>query len=211
MAQRTGQIDRRDDSRRNEFPLTFKNGSAETVPAFGIMQVDTVAGVPIDQARLVTIKKPDSTTGQYLVNGPLAVRAGKQGRCRLNGPMTMAYTGSAPALGDTVGPSSGSWLVSTAGSGYDVLGGAENGVVLCNNTGGGGGTALKWGKITTSASGSTTEGTPTTDGRGDVFADFGGATNITLKNYYPDAAAVNSVFCVDSNNVLVTWSCGEFA
>lgn len=137
MTQRIGAIHARDTARRDEFPITFENGSGETAPAFALLQVDTVEGVPLDKARVVTIVKPDSTDGVYLVNGPIAVRAGKRGRCRINGPMTIAYTGSAPALGDTVGPSSGSWLASTTGDGYDVLGGAEEDVVLCNPTGGG--------------------------------------------------------------------------
>jgi hypothetical protein len=138
MAQRTGTIQTLD-LLSSKFPIVFKNNSSESVPAFGIMQIESVSGVPSGMAQLVTINKPSGTDGQYLINGPLVVRAGKRGRCRILSAMTIAYTGTDPALGDTVGPSSGSWLASTAGSGYVALGGAEDGVVLCRVEGGGGG------------------------------------------------------------------------
>lgn len=191
MAQPNSEIKTR---RRDAYPVAFKNGSSETAPAYAIMQVDTVEGVPIDQAQLVTIKKPDSTDGQYLVNGPLAVRAGKQGRCRLNGPMTMAFTGSAPALGDTVGPSAGSWQVSTAGSGYDVLGGAEGGVVLCSRAGGSGNISATMMVLTeniAAATGDTASITPTS-GEAQIYT-----TDPTTKVRTPTPATTTTVYNYD--------------
>ena len=151
--------------RRDDFPIVFKNGSSETIPAFAIMQVSSVAGVPVDQAQIVTVVKPTGTTGPFIINGPRSVRAGKYGQARSHGAMVLAYSGGAPSAGATVGPSAGSWYVSTSGTGYTVLGGAESNVVLCVAAGGGSGsgtTSVSFGRVTTEvtpAASATTWGT----------------------------------------------------
>lgn len=137
MSQRTGTIQSRE-RERDKFPIVFLNNSGETVPPHAIMQIQSVSGVPVDMAQLVTINKPNSTTSQYIVNGPLSVEDQKQGRARLASPLIIRFTGTTPVLGDDVGPSASSWAVSTSGSGYVALGGAEDGVVLCRPAGGGG-------------------------------------------------------------------------
>lgn len=81
---------------------------------------------------------------------------------------------------------------------------AKDGVWEARPKGGGGSTDLAWGTITTEASAATVEGTPTDDGRVELFS---GGT-VTAHNYYPDDATLGAVACITGDGVLVTWSCG---
>src|SRR5574343_238478 len=193
MAQPNSEIKTR---RRDDYPIVFVNGSYETVPAYAIMQVDAVEGVPIDQARLVTIVKPDTTDGVYIVNGPLAVRVGKQGRGRMASPMAIACSGS-PVTGDAVGPSAESWLVSTSGTGYIAMGGAENGVVLCRDATGNS-SQIKWGEATSSISAMSAWGS---FGSGTVqFKNSDGSddgSEVTVENWFPTTFPSGAGMCCD--------------
>lgn len=77
--------------------------------------------------------------------------------------------------------------------------------------GGTGGGGARWGRIVSAASGSTVLGTPTTDGRMNLFAEFGGTPDVVLKNYYPDKAPAGSIGCIDDSGRLKAWSCGTLS
>lgn len=131
MSQRIGTIQSNYNARKAENPIQFRNDSGEAIPPHAIMRITGAEGVPVGKKLIVVVDKPDSSDAQYLINGPHKVRDGKTGRGRFHSPMVIAFTGTDPVAGDAVGPSSGSWLISTSGRGYVALGGAEDGVVLC--------------------------------------------------------------------------------
>ena len=128
---------KKNDSMEDRYPIIVKNESGEDIPALSIAKLKDATGIPINKAQRVTVEKPTGS-GQHIFTWPFKIASGKEGRGRLASPMPVNFDGSAPAAGATVGPTSGSWKVSTSGSGYFAVGGAEDGVVLVLNPGGGG-------------------------------------------------------------------------
>src|SRR5262245_11816078 len=105
MSQRNGELQARD-REREEYQVVFKNNSGETIPPHAIMQIESASAcvVKAGNRRFITVIKPNSTTGQYIINGPLSVAVPSTdntgyGRGRILGPMVIRFTGSTPAVG----------------------------------------------------------------------------------------------------------------
>jgi len=137
---------KKNDSMEDRYPIIIKNESGEEIPALSIAKLKDATGIPINKAQRVTVEKPTGS-GQHIFTWPFKIASGKEGRGRLASPMPVNFDGSAPAAGATVGPTSGSWKVSTSGSGYFAVGGAEDGVVLVLNPGGGGSVTSVFGQV----------------------------------------------------------------
>lgn len=101
----------------------FKNGSGETVPAFGAMRVTAYSATN----RTATVAKPSSASqDRYLVNGDQPVSDGGTGWAhRLDAIAEVLYDVSdgTPAYGETWGPESGSWLIHKGKRGFRIWGG----------------------------------------------------------------------------------------
>lgn len=105
----------------------FKNVSAETIPAFAVMRV--TGTIQVEGMTAITCAKPNSSSFSfYVVNGPAAVRAGFFGQCTYGPSLVVRYSGS-PSLDDDLGPTNGSWEISSGGSGFRVVG-AINSTIL---------------------------------------------------------------------------------
>lgn len=75
---------------------------------------------------------------------------------------------------------------------------------------GGGGAAaaaLRWGTISTAGSAASVEGTPSTDGRIDLYAAYGGTANVPFNNYYPETAPAGATAPIDGDDNILPWSC----
>lgn len=89
---------------REETPETivFKNNSAETVPAYGLIHI--TGYVEANDRDILTCNKPATTIGWYMANGPREVEAGKYGVAQY-GPLVKVVYDSAdnPAAGNVYG------------------------------------------------------------------------------------------------------------
>jgi len=93
---------------------TFRNDSAETIPAFGCMRI-TDAETDIDtDAPMIVVGKPNSTGGPFIFNGPIEVEAGKYGQYQAVGVVDAYYTAGTPTSGEVWGPES-NWAISSSG------------------------------------------------------------------------------------------------
>ena len=108
----------------------FLNNSGEECPAYAVMEV--TAGVrgganAYTEERL-TITKPTSTFNRlYLVNGPQAVAADKEGEGTwlmddAAGRPVLYETGNTPAWGESWGAKSGQWTLAKGRPGFLVTG-----------------------------------------------------------------------------------------
>lgn len=112
---------------RSQFPLVCLNGTAETIPPYGVMQVAGASNFGTDRMFLVT--KPTGVAGaSYVLNGPQAIAAVGYGAATNSYPADAAYSGT-PVAGAEWGPVAGSWSLSINGKGFQILGGAAGGVV----------------------------------------------------------------------------------
>lgn len=110
------------------YPIAFTNGSGETIPACAIMAITAVTNY--GENTVYTVGKPAGTAGaKYLINAPQQVAYGQPGAATDFYPTDVAYTGGTPGLNEDWGPVSGSWLLSTSGQGWTILGGASGGIV----------------------------------------------------------------------------------
>lgn len=207
MSQRTGGIQTRERN-RDKFPIVFINDSGETVPAFAIMQINSTEGVPLNQAQLVHVVKPTTDGKMYMFNGPLDVRDGKKGRGRLTSPAVSKCSGTL-AVGDSVGPSDGSWEVSSSGSGYKCVGADDDGVVLVAIVGGSGSskrTAVL--KATDAIAGATGDRTPATSG--DYTVVKGDTPAGDIENWSTVGISVDSYMVtleIDGTDVIIDVFC----
>lgn len=100
----------------------FRNDSGETVPPFAVLRV---TGTTVNNSMpAITCAKPNATSYNfYFVNGPFAVRNGKFGQGTYGPHVVARYdTAATPTLDAEWGPQSGSWFLSTAGSGFRIVG-----------------------------------------------------------------------------------------
>jgi hypothetical protein len=122
--------------------IRFLNKSSETAPAYAVMRITGLETAGIDAAGLdeqplvVKVDKPNSVANrQLLINGPIAVPAGKYGRGTLDLPAWILYdtASGTPSLGDSWGPKNGAWKLSIHRPGFTVVGGAvaADEVVYC--------------------------------------------------------------------------------
>lgn len=113
--------------------LRWTNTSGETIPAYGVVQLRTNFSLGYNQA-----SKPNSGTGLFYANGAVAVLDTKKGESLLwNRPRLVKVDGS-PSVGDEVGPVSGSWSMSDAGTGFCVMHQPVDGVAAVERVGAGG-------------------------------------------------------------------------
>jgi hypothetical protein len=103
----------------------FTNGAGEEIPAYACMRI--TSATETDNDIVFTTAKPDSEDRPfYLVNGPLAVPTGGEGRCSTIMQAGYVMTSGSPSVYDEWGPTDGSWEVSESGSGFLMLGPAQS-------------------------------------------------------------------------------------
>lgn len=121
-------------------PIPFRNDSGLTVTPYGCVMVTGVA-TQTDGDHIITIDQPDGTEGAtYFLNGPIEVLDGQYGDCfsAFESILWADYnTANTPAAGEEWGPASGSWELAEGNSGFRIIGGASNGIVLVTSVGGG--------------------------------------------------------------------------
>jgi hypothetical protein len=158
--------------------MPFKNTSGEEVPAYGVVQFDDTE--LINGSIVWKIKKPgaDSNVANVAFNGPTKVAANGFGSCTYDAPCRVLYEYPPDvAVGDTVGPKSGSFYISADGSGFEVLGGIDTTSKWCliGKSGGGGGDGVAF-QITAISSGVATctilaRDNPKTSSPGEIYPD----------------------------------------
>lgn len=103
--------------------LSLKNTSGETAPAFGIAEVADALPVPeggatTDGASVLEIRKPTGA-GRVVAIAPAAIEDDRYGK-GFTGDAFVRFTGSDPSPGDVLYATSGSWAVSSGGTGTGV-------------------------------------------------------------------------------------------
>lgn len=82
--------------------IAFRNDTGETVPAFGIVRV--VGYVSAFERDVLTVGKPASTLGDFLVNGPRDVANGEVGQAQVTQVVKVLYDiGDTPTAGQSYG------------------------------------------------------------------------------------------------------------
>jgi hypothetical protein len=101
--------------------LRFKNVGSQDVPAHGVLEI-TNATQPRKGDVLLSCQRPGTTLRTlYVVNGPHVVKQNKFGRCTLR-PCFALYTGSAPSVNGSLGPTASSFLLTTNRPGFQATG-----------------------------------------------------------------------------------------
>jgi hypothetical protein len=113
--------------------LMWKNVSGETIPAYGVVKLRAF----VDADGYFEGVKPDGDGTLHFVNGPSPVAVDAMGGSLMWDVSRLGLTDA--AFGDTVGPTDGSWEMTTEGSGWTVFSTPENGSAALLRDGGGGG------------------------------------------------------------------------
>lgn len=118
--------------------ILFKNGTAETIPAGGLVEPD---GTLTPEGVLVGRKPTRNGSLAVLVNDQAEVLAGQYGQCRPAVPWaTLAVHADDTVLAaDTLGSKSGDWYARKGFAGFRPIGPAYSGFVPAVADGGGGG------------------------------------------------------------------------
>ena len=116
--------------------IPWVNASGETIPEHAVIQLRTDAVDGMSQA-----SKPNSGAGLFFVSGPADVASGKWGESKLWTKPFMVLVTETVSVGDEVGPVSGSWEMSTAGSGFYVIHQSVAGLATVAQVGGGSGSS----------------------------------------------------------------------
>jgi hypothetical protein len=120
-------------SRADSNTIPWANVSGETIPAFGVIQLRDNFSV-VSQG-----KKPNSKTGLFFTNGPVSVATGGRGESRLwNKPQSVSVEATV-TVGEEIGPTSGSWKMSSAGAGFRVIRQDTDTIAVVERVGGSGG------------------------------------------------------------------------
>jgi hypothetical protein len=114
--------------------LRWLNTSGETIPAYGVVQLRDNYASGYNQA-----SKPNSSSGLFFVNGPVAVLDTKKGESQLWNRPRLALVSGSPTVGTQVGPVEDSWEMSEEGTGFFVIHQPVGGVATVERIGGGGG------------------------------------------------------------------------
>ncbi len=106
--------------------VRFKNSSGETVPAYGLMQVASMAGNEV-----FSISKPSANFRPlYLVNGRSPIDDGKSGRANflLDDPgwVLRDTPGGSTGFSNRWGPKDGEWKLFPGRYGFTSMGGTDN-------------------------------------------------------------------------------------
>ena len=115
--------------------IAFRNTTAETIPAHGVLKI--AAGEWVEGVLRLLAEKPDGSC-KTAINGPRDVTPGNFGSCTLaHGYPAVALVGAAVLeAGDAAGPQGGQWWLGL-GSGYTVVSdGPIAGTVMVVRTGG---------------------------------------------------------------------------
>lgn len=109
--------------------LPFRNDSGETIPGGAVLRPTSV--IDHDGAAIITVAKPNRSSGLHYINGPFQVEAyvgGNEGYGNCSGdlPLFALYDGAVdtPALGEEWGPKLNSWKLDEYGLGFVIIGGA---------------------------------------------------------------------------------------
>lgn len=110
--------------------VPFRNDSSgsETVPAYGVMRV--TGSVDIDGVEHVTVAKPNTDfKRKYLVNGPTAVPYNETGKGTWleEADWVLYDDANTPAIGESWGPSDGSWKLKKWRYGFTIVGNPSGG------------------------------------------------------------------------------------
>jgi hypothetical protein len=102
--------------------LPVRNSESETIPAFGVMQVESLE-VSGDQLVFV-VGKPDGTGKPILFNSYLPIAASGKGSGTADFPAPGLFDDAdgAPAAGTNYGPVSGSWKLKKNNAGFQAMG-----------------------------------------------------------------------------------------
>lgn len=120
----------------NPFNLRTNNVSGEEIPASALLLVNDASDV--DDNGNYDVTKPDGTDGAIWINSPAKTPSDKPGAATNRFPCMVACDGS-PTPGEEWGPVADSWLLTSTGSGFRILGGAVDGLVRVEKIGSGGG------------------------------------------------------------------------
>ena len=121
--------------------VPWSNFSGETIPAHAVVQLRTDYSSGLSYA-----SKPNSTDGLFFVNGQIEVPSGRRGESLLwDTPRRVRVLGSVK-VGDSVGPVSGQWHMSSEGHGYYVIHQSVSGIATVVQ-GNSGGPQVSWGTL----------------------------------------------------------------
>lgn len=112
--------------------VPWVNDAGEEIPAYGVVQLRT------DYDTKSHASKPNSTEGLFFVNGPVPIASTKHGESLVWNRPRVVLLDAGAAVGDAVGPTSGSWEMSTGGTGFRVLRQATGGRGVVVQSGGSG-------------------------------------------------------------------------
>lgn len=120
------------------YPLAVENVGAAGISAYGIAEV-VGASASTPGQETYTVREPTGSPGaEILIVGPLPIAAGSEGIATRRAPFPVAVNAS-PNVGDDWGPTSGTSIASSGGTGLTALGGATDGLAMFRFTSGEGG------------------------------------------------------------------------
>lgn len=131
-------------------PIPIQNGSGEEIPAHAAMQI-TATKIINDTRFVITVGKPDGSGGPFLFNYDRPIPIDGVGFAQ-PGPVVRSIYDTTETIttGETWGPASGSWEVSSTGDAALIIYGQSRDVtdseLLIGSMQLGGGTELKIGK-----------------------------------------------------------------
>jgi hypothetical protein len=108
--------------------VPFRNDSGESAPAYAVMRV--TGSATVDGAEYVTISKPNTDfKRKYLVNTGSAVADGEYGigTWLSDADWVLYDDANTPAIGESWGPSSGSWELKKWRYGFTIVGNPSGG------------------------------------------------------------------------------------
>jgi hypothetical protein len=115
----------------NSRVMKWKNVSGEEIPAYGVVKLQDY----IEADDYFEAVKPDGEGALHFVNGPVAVAVDAYGGSQTWDLSRIGKTNG--TFGDVVGPVSGSWEMTTEGTGFVVFSTPADGVAALLKDGGG--------------------------------------------------------------------------
>lgn len=114
--------------------LRWKNMSGETIPAYACVKLSSFDNT----GRYYNAVKPDGEGSLHFFNGGIAIANNKYGESFIWGQSSV-FGKTSGTFGQTVGPVSGSWEMTTAGTGYTVFSNVSSGAAAILRDGSGSG------------------------------------------------------------------------
>jgi hypothetical protein len=108
----------------------FRNDSSETVPPFSVMRINSAENTtaPSGVIRYICDKPDDEFCTNYMVNGPMAVPAGKDGFCTTlaeSGYVAYRSGSGTPVNGEEWGAKDDQWTLEKNRPGFIIDGGTK--------------------------------------------------------------------------------------